>query len=73
MSTRGWRFRIEDILEAIGRIQEYSAGLDFSAWQQDQKTVDAVVCNYCAFGLSTIIFDSLGEDKRIPEVTVVTC
>lgn len=32
MSTRDWRFRIEDILEAITRIQEYSAGLDYPEW-----------------------------------------
>jgi uncharacterized protein with HEPN domain len=50
MSTRGWKFRIDDILEAIWRIQEYSAGLDFSAWQQDQKTVDAVIRNFEIIG-----------------------
>lgn len=45
MSTREWRLRIEDILEAIRRIEQYTDGMQYEQWQEDQKTVDAVVRN----------------------------
>ncbi len=50
MSTRDWTFRIEDILEAIGRIEEYTSDLDFDGWQKDQKTIDAVIRNFEIIG-----------------------
>ncbi|MBC2601244.1 HepT-like ribonuclease domain-containing protein [Puniceicoccus vermicola] len=34
--------RLEDILDAIRAIQEYTAGYDFEAFESDRKTVDAV-------------------------------
>ena len=43
MSIREWKLRIEDILEAIARIQQYTAGVQYEEWQRDQKTIDAVV------------------------------
>ena len=45
MPPREWRLRVEDILEAIARIQQYVEGLTFEQFQADQKTVDAVVRN----------------------------
>ena len=45
MSTRNWMMRFEDILEAIERIQHYTAELSYDQWQDDQKTKDAVVRN----------------------------
>jgi uncharacterized protein with HEPN domain len=42
--------RIEDILEAINNIEEYTSGMDFSAWQADRKTVDAVIRNIEVIG-----------------------
>jgi uncharacterized protein with HEPN domain len=43
--SRNWLLRIEDILEAIAKIELYVDGMDFDQWQRDQKTVDAVVRN----------------------------
>ena len=58
MSTRVWSFRVEDILEALQRIEDYTTGLDYVAWQQDQKTIDAVIRN----------FEIIGEAARhVPE------
>jgi uncharacterized protein with HEPN domain len=58
MSNRDWTFRIEDILEAIGRIADYTRDLDFESWQKDQKTIDAVIRN----------FEIIGEAARhVPE------
>jgi len=45
LPPREWRLRVEDILDAIARIQQYVEGLTFEQFQADQKTVDAVVRN----------------------------
>jgi uncharacterized protein with HEPN domain len=50
VSTREWKLRIEDILEAIERIEQYTAGFGFEQWQQDQKTTDAVIRNFEIIG-----------------------
>jgi len=42
--------RVHDILDAIGKIQRYVAGLTFEQFSADQKTVDAVVRNLEVIG-----------------------
>ena len=37
MPPREWGFRIDDILEAIERIERYTADLDFAHWLTDEK------------------------------------
>jgi uncharacterized protein with HEPN domain len=39
---RDWRLRIEDILEAAGRIERYVEGKDLAAFTSDDLTMDAV-------------------------------
>jgi uncharacterized protein with HEPN domain len=36
------RLYLDDILEAIAQIQEYTAGIDYPKFIQDRKTQDAV-------------------------------
>ena len=50
MSPREWRFLIDDILEAIERIQRYVAGMSPEELEDDDKTVDAVVRNLIIIG-----------------------
>ena len=50
MPPREWRLRVEDILEAIAKIEQYVEGLTFDQFQSDQKTVDAVVRNLEVIG-----------------------
>ena len=50
MPYRGWQFRIDDILEAIDKIESYTHGLGFDEWIEDDKTVDAVVRNIEVIG-----------------------
>ena len=50
MSTRSWKLRIEDILEAVERIERYTEGLRYDQWQTDQKTIDAVIRNIEVIG-----------------------
>ncbi len=50
MSPRDWKFRIEDIIEAIDHIDEYVKGLEYSLWVNDRKTIDAVIRNFEIIG-----------------------
>ena len=45
MSYRSWKFRIEDIIEALDRIFRYVQDLNYDGWIKDQKTIDAVIRN----------------------------
>ncbi|WP_041279257.1 HepT-like ribonuclease domain-containing protein [Desulfobacula toluolica] len=45
MSPRSWKFRIEDIIEALDRIFHYVKDLNYDGWMKDQKTIDAVIRN----------------------------
>lgn len=45
MRRRDWPLRVQDMLEAIARIQSYVAGMSFDEFRTDAKTVDAVVRN----------------------------
>ena len=42
---RDHRLYLDDILEAIAKIREYTADLDYTAFEKDTKTQDAVVRN----------------------------
>ena len=55
---RDHRVYIDDILEALRKIERYVKGLNFERFSQDDKTIDAVVRN----------FEVIGEAaKRLPE------
>jgi len=43
--SKDWRVRVEDMLEALGRIRRYADGLDEASFCADDRTVDAVVRN----------------------------
>lgn len=47
---RDFRLYLDDMLEAIGRIQEYTADMDEAAFARDSKTQDAVVRNLEVIG-----------------------
>ncbi len=50
LPPREWRFRIEDILDAIRSIDEYTRGLTLDAFRADRRTVDAVIKNFAVIG-----------------------
>ena len=50
MPPREWRLRIEDVLDAIAKIERYVQGLTFEEFQADEKTIDAVVRNLEVIG-----------------------
>ena len=45
MSVRNQQFRLEDIYDALVAIAEYINDMDYDAWAQDRRTVDAVIRN----------------------------
>ena len=50
MSPRDWRHHVGDMIEAIRKIQEYSAGLSLEDFENDSKTLDAIVRNLITLG-----------------------
>jgi len=42
--------RIQDILDAIAKIQRYTQGMTLEAFSIDEKTIDAVVRNFIIIG-----------------------
>ncbi len=40
---RDYRLYLEDILEAIARIERYTRGVDFVAFSADEMRIDAIV------------------------------
>jgi hypothetical protein len=45
MSRRAAPLLVEDIREAIDKIERYISGLDHAAFVEDDKTIDSVVRN----------------------------
>jgi uncharacterized protein with HEPN domain len=58
---RDWRLRIDDILEAINRIDAYTRGMTEETFAQDSRTIDAVVRN----------LEIIGEASRHIDETVL--
>jgi len=49
---RDWRFRVRDILAALGNIAAYTEGMTWEEFAADARTVDAVVRNLMTMGES---------------------
>lgn len=50
MPSRNWYLRIQDILQAIIEIQQFTAGMSFEDLQTDKKTILAVLYNFALIG-----------------------
>ena len=50
MPVRDWKARLQDITEAIAKIDRYTRGMPADAFRADEKTVDAVVRNLVVIG-----------------------
>ncbi|MBI4796010.1 MAG: DUF86 domain-containing protein [Deltaproteobacteria bacterium] len=55
---RDYKVYLDDIIEGIERIRDYTTGLSFETFSNDRKTVDAVNCNLAIIGEAV---------NRIPE------
>jgi uncharacterized protein with HEPN domain len=64
MSSRDWDFRIQDILNAIKKIERYLENLTLTQFKKNDLVIDAVVRN----------FEIIGEaSKNIPEAIRSSC
>ena len=50
MSPRDWRDRIRDILDAIAEIQQFTRGMDYEIFKEDDKSIRAVEMNFIIIG-----------------------
>jgi uncharacterized protein with HEPN domain len=50
MSHRSIELLIEDLWEAVGKVERYTDGLDHDRFVQDEKTIDSVVRNFEVIG-----------------------
>ena len=50
MSPRGWQDRIRDILDAIAEIQQFTHGMDYETFKEDDKSIRAVEMNFIIIG-----------------------
>ena len=68
MPPRDWRLRVDDILAAIARIEQYVDGLSIEQFRADQKTVDAVIRNLEVIGEAVrhLSADHQGLPAEIP-------
>jgi len=65
---RKWHFRIEHILDAIAKIQRYTAGMSEEAFTADDLVVDAVQRNFTIIGEAArqIPVDTQRKHPEIP-------
>ncbi len=56
--SRDYKVYLEDILEAIGKIRNYTAGMSADSFAADNKTLDAVLRNLEVIGEAV---------KRVPD------
>lgn len=47
---RDYRLYLDDILEAIAKIEKYTGGTSLEYFRKDDKTVDAVIRNFTIIG-----------------------
>ena len=65
---RDFEVYLEDIRQAIGKIKSYTAGLDRTAFDHDDRTIDAVIRNLQIIGeAAKMIPESLRADYPIVE------
>ena len=50
MSPRAWQERIEDILEAIAEIQDFTRDMSLEQFRDDSKTLKAVALDFIVIG-----------------------
>jgi len=63
MSPRDWRDRIRDILDAIAEIQNFTHGMDYESFREDDRTVRAIEMNFIIIGEAANQVSEEIEDK----------
>ena len=68
MSKRDNEIYIDDVLDSIQQIEEYTKGIDINIFMKDRKTIDAVVRNISVIGeaVNNISKEIKSEYPQIP-------
>jgi len=68
VSSRNWKDRIRDILEAISEIETFVSGMDYDIFSEDDKTIRAVEMNFIIIGeaASSIPDEIESKNPKIP-------
>jgi uncharacterized protein with HEPN domain len=67
MPPRNWKIRVEDIVEAIERIQSWTDGSSLAAFEQDERTLQAVAYNLLIIGEASAAIPRDVQD-RYPDI-----
>jgi uncharacterized protein with HEPN domain len=65
VSPRGWQDRIRDILDAIAEIQQFTRGMDYEIFKEDDKSIRAVEMNFIIIGEAANQIPEEVEEKYI--------
>ncbi len=50
MPPRAWRLRVQDIIDAIDAVDEFTSGLSLHEFEEDRRTVSAVLYQFGIIG-----------------------
>ena len=69
---RHWRLRTEDILEAIGNIEQYTHGINRAEVEADRRTIDATLQNLEIIGEAAFQLpdEVLARYQQIPWIDI---
>lgn len=65
MSPKDWRDQIRDILDAIAEIQQFTRGMDYESFKEDDKSIRAVEMNFIIIGEAANQIPEAVEEKYI--------
>jgi uncharacterized protein with HEPN domain len=60
-SGRRWKFRVKHILDAMRKIEQYTAGMDMAQLGADSMVLDAVIRNSRSSGKHLAVFRSISR------------
>ena len=68
MPRREWTIRIDDMIAAIKKVLDYTAGMDKAAFAADERTIDAVVRNLIVIGEAAghVPEDVVAANPKVP-------
>ena len=67
MSSRSWQLRVQDILDAIGRIQRQTENLSFEELEDNETVMQAVLYNFIIIGEAATQVDAEVK-QRYPQI-----
>jgi uncharacterized protein with HEPN domain len=67
MSRRSVDLLIEDLWEAVEKVERYTAGFDHDRFVKDEKTIDSVVRNFEIIGEAVVKLPPEFRDRH-PEI-----